>query len=106
VGTEDWRRRKELQDRRRRYSNRVKLTNFSVLSSSPTRSNERKSEEIPSGRQKALEFAKKIPRPMLKVNIEDTNIERAKSDIHDLISMEMEHERLKASVVYVKKYLE
>jgi len=106
VGTEDWRRRKELQDRRRQYANRVKFTNSSVLSSSPARSNERKSEEIPSARQKALEFAKKIPRPKLKVNNEDSKIERAKSDIHDLISMEMEHERLKASVVYIKKYLE
>lgn len=84
----------------------MKLTNSSVLSSSPTRSNERKSEEIPSARRKALEFAKNIPRPRLKVNTEDNKIERAKSDIHDLISMEMEHERLKASVVYLKKYLE
>lgn len=105
IGTEDWKRRKEQQDRRNFYANRVQIKNFSALSDLP-RPNHLKTEEIPSVRQRALEFSKKVPMPKCKVISEAAPIEKTNSEISDLLRMEMEHESIKASVVQIKSYLE
>lgn len=87
------------------YANRVKVTNFSALSGSP-RPIQRKSEKMPSVRQRGIEFAKKVPLPRFKAMSDDLHIERGESEITDLLRMEIEHDKMKNSVVKLKSYLE
>jgi hypothetical protein len=66
LGTEDWRKRKELLDRRTDYANQVKDAH-KALPPAKQRRPKRHPEKPLSGRQKALEFARNIPRPRMKV---------------------------------------
>ncbi|CAG9328775.1 unnamed protein product [Blepharisma stoltei] len=66
VGTEEWTKRKEMQDRRKDYARQVKYTNAANLPPSGARKSLKSIEKEPSKMQKANEFAKNIPKPKLR----------------------------------------
>ncbi|EAS02029.2 hypothetical protein TTHERM_00502200 (macronuclear) [Tetrahymena thermophila SB210] len=72
IGTDDWKQKKDLQDKKLEYSNQVKYFNQQQLTNLPP-SNQRKpkqkeEEKKISSRDKALEFSKNIPKPKAKTD--------------------------------------
>ncbi|KAL4491434.1 hypothetical protein ABPG72_008090 [Tetrahymena utriculariae] len=72
IGSDDWKQKKDLQDKKLEYSNQVKYFNQQQLTNLPP-SNQRKpmlkeEEKKISSRDKALEFSKNIPKPKAKAD--------------------------------------
>ncbi|CAG9327667.1 unnamed protein product [Blepharisma stoltei] len=67
IGTEEWIKRKEMQDRRVDYAKQVKYINAASLPPSGAKKTPKITEKVPSKMQRANEFAKNIPKPQLKI---------------------------------------
>lgn len=107
VGTDDWMKRKEMQERRKDYAKQIMANNSNRLPPSNKRRPERQTEDKLSARQRAIEFAKNIPKPQLKVAMKDTlQIDKSTEAETDLERMQKEHEKLKTSVMQIKAQLE
>jgi hypothetical protein len=107
VGTDDWVKRKEMQERRKEYAKQIVANNSNRLPPSNKRRPERQVEEKLSARQRAIEFAKNIPKPTLKVAVKESlETENKIEPESELDKMQKEHEKLKASVMQIKAQLE
>ena len=62
IGTDEWKERKENQDKRIIYAQQVKLANSSIQAQGKLKDPEKKI----SKREKAFQFAKRIPKPLKK----------------------------------------
>jgi hypothetical protein len=99
IGTEDWKQRKDALDKRNSYSKQVKKANANLPPSNYRRSKE--PEKEPSKREKALQFAKMIPKPTHKSKSINEEIKSpAVSSV--LEELEKQHLAYKASVDAIK----
>lgn len=100
LGTDEWKKRKDQLDRRTEYARQVTDTMKAQPPPKPRRA-ERPSDEPISGRQKAIEFAKKIPRPKLKVK-EHVQAVRPVNSLSELERLEQLHSNYESTVDAIK----
>ena len=98
LGTEDWKQRKEMLDKRISYAKHVKLANAN-LPASNTRKPKETEKEV-SKNERAAQFAKMIPRPASKPKTVKTEAAPALSSV--LEELERQHQAYKASVDAIK----
>ncbi|CAG9323186.1 unnamed protein product [Blepharisma stoltei] len=102
VGTEEWNRRKEMQDRRNLYAKHVNTANANSL---PPAKPKKVVEKEKSSREKAIEFAKNVPKPIPKPKVVAKEETKEYSPIKPsslLIEQLEKHELYKAKIQEIK----
>ncbi|CAG9328900.1 unnamed protein product [Blepharisma stoltei] len=108
IGTEEWEKKKELQDKKKEYAKQVMQANSSLLP--PTVVKKPKEKEM-SSRQRAIEFAKKIQKPPLKVKALGQEIKEENEEFEDktlswLSNLEKQHEIYKNKAQEIRTKME
>ena len=101
LGTEDWKQKKEMMDKRISYAKHVKLANANLPASSCRKPKELEKEV--SKNERAIQFAKMIPKPTSKPKLVKAEITPALSTV--LEELEKQHLAYKASVEAIKSGL-
>lgn len=102
IGTEEWKKKKELQDRRAEYAKCVQQANSSRLPVQTKKPEQTLGRKV-SVRERALSFAKQIKKPPLKP--ENPKNSTFKEPISALQTLEQQHEQLKASVQNIRNHI-
>lgn len=100
LGTEEWKKQKEQLDRRTEYARQLHEAH-KALPPAKLRRPERHSEQPMSGRQRAIEFSKGIPRPKLKFKDKVQEINQADS-LTELERLEQLHSNYEATVSAIR----
>lgn len=98
IGSEEWKQRKEMQEKRSLYAKQVKLANANLPPSSQRKPKD--NEKDVSKRDKANQFARMIPRPSPKPKITKNEEVPALTSVLD--ELEKQHLAYKASVEAIK----
>ncbi|CAG9331335.1 unnamed protein product [Blepharisma stoltei] len=110
IGTEEWEKKKELQDRKKEYAKQVMQANSSLIPPAVLKKPKEKDKEI-STRQRAIEFAKKIQKPPLKAKVFNGEIKEEKEEFEDktlswLENLEKQHELYKSKAQEIRTKME
>lgn len=108
IGTEEWEKKKELQDKKNEYAKQVMQANSTLL---PAPSVKKSKEKELGSRQRAIEFAKKIPKPPLRVRMEFSDIKEERAEFEEkevsvLENLEKQHEVYKNRIQAIRTKME
>lgn len=98
LGTDEWKQRKEMLDKRISYAKHVKLANANLLP--PSNRKAKEPEKEISKNERAAQFAKMIPKPAPKNKSQKSEVPVALNSVLD--ELEKQHLAYKASVDAIK----
>ena len=100
IGSDDWRKKQEALLRRKNYSRLVELTNTKRLSVPAER--KQLLPKPPSSREKAIEFAKNIPKPRGKPKLRVKEEPSKENQVSRLAELEQKHSNYKATIEEIR----